>query len=347
MSDFDVDIRWAQINNAIVPVVHRRCDDILTEVPLVPLLVIRHAVGLLKDVHVDTVSCTHDEARALTKCCQDVGIKICFDVTTELINLDCLPDLSEEKTVTDYIKEVDERILKKTDQVYINNITEDQQQQNTTERNIAKYEVKKTADYLTMTNHQNGGILIMSKISRRTSMCSTEVVVRTRSIFGEQVHCLMKDGELYVLIEELHRLFFYNIDLSIFVHVYKHLVTSTIDITSHEVNLMNPFIGRIRCSEIVRFDEVKCLLVNLKDIVVRVLPCTKSEYGLRYNATQTCQIEDGQSTLHEEDGMMTSCGVTESKNTEYNCDLTNDRCVTDTKQDTDYHNVFSHLALVD
>ena len=45
--------------------------------------------------------------------------------------------------------------------------------------------------------------------------------------------------------------------------------------------------------------------------------------------------------------MMTSCGVTESKNTEYNCDLTNDRCVTDTKQDTDYHNVFSHLALVD
>ncbi|KAK2149343.1 hypothetical protein LSH36_455g07074 [Paralvinella palmiformis] len=313
MSDFDVDIRWVQINNAIVPVVHRRCDDILTEVPLVPLLVIRHAVGLLKDVHVDTVSCTDDEARALTKCCQDVGIKICFDVTTELINLDCLPDLSEEKvvfsmlstgnplscsrslsrdenviqhdttvrqeflldymsskTVTDYIKEVDERILKETDQVYINNITEDKQQQKTTERNIAKYEVKKTADYLTLTNHQNGGILIMSKISRRTSMCSTESVVRTRSILGEQVHCLLKDGELYVLIEELHRLFFYHIDLSIFVHVYKHLVTSTIDITSHEVNLMNPFIGRIRCSEIVRFGEVKCLLVNLKVILKKL-----------------------------------------------------------------------------
>jgi len=208
MSDFDVDIRWVQINNAIVPVVHRRCDDILTEVPLVPLLVIRHAVGLLKDVQVDPVSCTDDEARALTKCCQDVGIKICFDVTTELINLDCLPDLSEEKvvfsmlstgnplsysrswsrdenviqqdttvrqeflldymsskTVTDYIKEVDERILKETDQVYINNITEDKQQQKTTERNIAKYEVKKTADYLTLTNHQNGGILIMSKVN--------------------------------------------------------------------------------------------------------------------------------------------------------------------------------------
>ena len=99
MSELGTHISWAQINNAIVPVIHRKCDDVLTDLLLVPLLVIRYAAGLLTDVHVDTVYCTGYEARALTKCCKDVGIEVEFHERTELISLDSLIEFSKERIV--------------------------------------------------------------------------------------------------------------------------------------------------------------------------------------------------------------------------------------------------------
>ncbi|KAK2162957.1 hypothetical protein LSH36_89g08009 [Paralvinella palmiformis] len=318
MSDFDVDIRWAQINNAIVPVVHRKCDDILTEVPLVPLLVIRHAVGLLKDVHVDTVSCTDDEARALTKCCQDVGIKICFDVTTELINLDCLPDLSEEKVVFSILatrrpficdgslsdseeattqelslkpgytrdclssetlsednKKIGEKKMKRTDR-QLNVIIKIEDGQISSQ----------TADISIMTNEQVDGVSIRSKSPPWTNTCSKKILVTTRFIFGEQVHCLLKDGEYYALIEELHRLFFCHIDLVLFIRIFRQLADSTVHLPLQEMSLPAPLFGDIKCNMAVNNGEVKGLLVQMKAILERLKRRTMLS-GIRTNTSQT------------------------------------------------------------
>lgn len=99
MSEYSAVIRWAQVNNAIVPVIYRPCNELSTDIAFLPLQVLRYAVGLLKHVRLDTVYCTDDEARALTKCCKDVGIEICFDKNTELIQFDSLVEFSEEKLV--------------------------------------------------------------------------------------------------------------------------------------------------------------------------------------------------------------------------------------------------------
>jgi len=113
-------------------------------------------------------------------------------------------------------------------------------------------------------------ITLFSQSPPWTNTCSKKILVTTRFIFGEQVHCLLKDGEYYALIEELHRLFFCHIDLVLFIRIFRQLADSTVHLPLQEMSLPAPLFGDIKCNMAVNNGEVKGLLVQMKAILERL-----------------------------------------------------------------------------
>ena len=99
---------------------------------------------------------------------------------------------------------------------------------------------------------------------------SKKPVVMTSSIFGEQVHCLLKDGEYFVSVEELHSLFFRHIRLSLFLRIFKRLVQNSDDLPLQQMTSLLSVLGRVHCSKVIRFSEAKHLLVKIKAILTTV-----------------------------------------------------------------------------
>ena len=77
---------WVQINNTVVPVVHRNTPAGHTE-DYVSLAVIRHGAGLVIGVAAVTVKCTTAERARMSKLCSEAGFHFDFPADTELIRL--------------------------------------------------------------------------------------------------------------------------------------------------------------------------------------------------------------------------------------------------------------------
>ena len=75
---------WLQVNNTVVPYVWRH------PYKYVPLQVIRHAAGLLKNVHIDGELCLQTECNFFNAICNDAGLTFTFDPTTRLISVHLL-----------------------------------------------------------------------------------------------------------------------------------------------------------------------------------------------------------------------------------------------------------------
>ena len=106
MAEVTVYMSWMSINKVVVPVLHRRREDVTSRQQLVPLMIVRYAVGCVRNVPVRIVRCTAEEGLALTKNCIERGIQMTFDENTELIQLDCVLDLSAEGIVFCALSEV-------------------------------------------------------------------------------------------------------------------------------------------------------------------------------------------------------------------------------------------------
>ena len=55
-------------------------------------------------------------------------------------------------------------------------------------------------------------------------------------MFGEEVHCLLKDGNYYILLEELHGLFFSYLSFFTLKQISQRLVSSDALIPVDELN---------------------------------------------------------------------------------------------------------------
>jgi hypothetical protein len=99
MDHTHLSISWVQLNNTVVPVIHRKSPNQQQDLCLIPLDVIRYATDLLNHASVHTVPCTSDEAVALTHACAQAGFNAIFSDTTMLIELDSVPKYSKQKIV--------------------------------------------------------------------------------------------------------------------------------------------------------------------------------------------------------------------------------------------------------
>ena len=82
----DVDSRWVQVNNTVVPIVHRAIHNGY-RTRLVPLPVLQYGAGLLRDVALNTTEATLDECQELGELCQNAGFYFSFSPGTELVQM--------------------------------------------------------------------------------------------------------------------------------------------------------------------------------------------------------------------------------------------------------------------
>ncbi|KAK2138571.1 hypothetical protein LSH36_2792g00001, partial [Paralvinella palmiformis] len=88
-----------------------------------------------------------------------------------------------------------------------------------------------------------------------------------KAMFGEEVHCLLKDGNYYILLEELRVLFFSHLSFFKLKQISQRLVSSTALIPVDELKNLSPYLGIIRHGDMIRVEEVKLFLVNTKALL--------------------------------------------------------------------------------
>ena len=92
-------ISWVQLNNTVVPVIHRHYPDGEKDICFVPLPVLQYGSGLLNHSQIESVPCTSGEASELSHLCVNAGFNVTFSVETRLIELDSVPKYSKQKII--------------------------------------------------------------------------------------------------------------------------------------------------------------------------------------------------------------------------------------------------------
>ncbi|KAK2138664.1 hypothetical protein LSH36_2662g00003, partial [Paralvinella palmiformis] len=292
MADVAVGIIWMSVNDVLVPVIRRKCSNIYGDLHLVPLLVVQYIIGSLEDVPVSRVLCTPEEIPVLTKCCRERGFTMTFDEYTELISFDSLLELTSERIVF--------RVLPNRKPVDSESMSCDETMEISKNKSFGDGMLSFSGNALKPNlagdvpqedkNMEEETISLETKYRRRLKLPGLEEDVQIfrgnetdkhgtsttnrrnysiikKAMFGEEVHCLLKDGNYYILLEELRVLFFSHLSFFKLKQISQRLVSSTGLIPVHELKNLSPYLGIIRHGDIIRVEEVKLFLVNTKALL--------------------------------------------------------------------------------
>ena len=100
--------------------------------------------------------------------------------------------------------------------------------------------------------------------------------VKTISLFGKIVKCIIINDTSYVLIENLHRIFLRHINFKTFLRITRHLSNQFMCIPIARNQLLKWF-GPITYRKMIRFDKAECLLVYVKAMWKKVEESAKDQ----------------------------------------------------------------------
>ena len=86
---------WVQVNNTIIPFVHRE----RALIKYVPLSVVKYAAGLLTDTTVEGYTLSEEECMCLTNICREAGLTFHFKQPAKALPIDLVCKLSKNVTV--------------------------------------------------------------------------------------------------------------------------------------------------------------------------------------------------------------------------------------------------------